>query len=204
MIERALLVLGVLALAFGSYNALTFPAQIESYRIVFVHVPSAITSYLAFTVSFAYSILYLRSRDPTKDFFASASAKAGLVLAVIAFITGAIWAKSTWGTYFTWYEIREVMVLLLIFVYAVYFSIRNIVESEREKFSALYLIIAYITVPFSYVAGFFSPLHPRPFEAEFSFEWRVNLLLMISAFFAIYASYMLFRRKMVRTRNPQP
>lgn len=201
MIEKVLLAIGVLAFIFGVYNAVTLPAKIEIYRIVFIHVPSAITSYLAFTVSFLYSILYLRSRDLFKDFVANTSAKIGLVLAVIAFVTGAIWAKSTWGTYFTWYEVREVMVLLLIFVYAIYFSIRNIMESEKERFSAIYLIIAYVTVPFSYIAGFFSPLHPRPFEAEFSFEWRVNLFLMIFAFFALYSCYMILRAKAKKPKS---
>lgn len=201
MIERVLLAIGAIALIFGGYNAMTLPAKIESYRIVFIHVPSAITSYLAFTVAFLYSILYLRSKDPFKDFSANASAKIGLVLAIVAFITGAIWAKSTWGTYFTWYEVREVIVLLMIFVYAIYFSIRNIVESEKERFSALYLIVAYVTVPFSYIAGFFSPLHPRPFEAEFSPEWRLNLFLMIFAFSAIYASYMLLSRKAKKPKS---
>ncbi|MEM4291396.1 MAG: cytochrome c biogenesis protein CcsA, partial [Archaeoglobaceae archaeon] len=140
-------------------------------------------------------------KDSFKDFVANASAKIGLILAVIAFVTGAIWAKSTWGTYFTWYEIREVLVLLLIFVYAIYFSIRNIVESEKERFSALYLIIAFVTVPFSYIAGFFSPLHPRPFEAEFSFEWRLNLFLMIFGFFTNYASYMLWIAKAKKPKS---
>ncbi|MEM3505779.1 MAG: cytochrome c biogenesis protein CcsA [Archaeoglobaceae archaeon] len=201
MIEKVLLAIGAVALVFGGYNAMTLPTKIESYRIVFIHVPSAITSYLAFTVSFLYSILYLRSKDSFKDFVANASAKIGLILAVIAFVTGAIWAKSTWGTYFTWYEIREVLVLLLIFVYAIYFSIRNIVGSEKERFSALYLIIAFVTVPFSYIAGFFSPLHPRPFEAEFSFEWRLNLFLMIFGFFTSYASYMLWIAKAKKPKS---
>lgn len=201
MLEKILLVIGATMLLIGTYNAMTLPAKIEIYRIVFVHVPSAITSYLAFTISFLYSILYLRSKDLFRDFIANVSAKIGFFLAVVAFITGAIWAKNTWGTYFTWYEIREVLVLILIFVYAIYFSIRNIVENEKERFSALYLIIAYVTVPFSYIAGFFSPLHPRPFEAEFSLEWRVNLFLMLFAFFALYSSYMLWSARRKRPKS---
>ncbi|MFN3384512.1 MAG: cytochrome c biogenesis protein [Archaeoglobaceae archaeon] len=201
MLEKVLLVVGAAMLLVGAYNATALPAKIEIYRIVFIHIPSAITSYLAFTVSFLYSILYLRSRDLFKDFIANVSAKIGLFLAVVAFITGAIWAKETWGTYFTWYEIREVLVLILIFVYAIYFSLRNIVENEKERYSALYLIVAYVTVPFSYIAGFFSPLHPKPFEAEFSFEWRLNLFLMLFAFFALYSSYMFWNARKKKPKS---
>lgn len=201
MIEKLLLATGVLMLLIGGYNAITLPAKIESYRIVFIHVPSAITAYLAFTISFVCSIIYLRNRDQFKDFLANVSAKMGLLFAIIAFLTGAIWAKSAWGAYFTWYEIREVLVLLLIFVYVVYFSIRNVVEQEKEKFSAIYLIVAYVTVPFSFIAGFFSPLHPRPFEAEFSFEWRANLFLMIAAFSALYFSYFFWNAKVKKPKS---
>ncbi|MCS7119424.1 MAG: cytochrome c biogenesis protein CcsA [Archaeoglobaceae archaeon] len=191
MLSKILLFIGVLLLSLGTYNAFTLPAKIESYRIVFFHVPSAITAYLAFTVSFIYSILYLRSSDLSKDRTAFISAKFGIIMALIAFLSGSIWAKSTWGTYFTWYEIREVIVLLLLFIYAIYFSLRNLIETDKARLSALYLIVAYLTVPASYVAGFFSPLHPRPFEAEFSPEWRLNLLLMILAFSLIYVSYLI-------------
>ncbi|NHW88182.1 MAG: cytochrome c biogenesis protein CcsA [Archaeoglobales archaeon] len=187
---RLILLIAIAMLLFGIYNSFSLPAKIESYRIVFLHVPSAIASYLAFTVSFIYSISFLRNSSPKSDEIASRSAKFGFIMAIVAFISGAIWAKETWGAYFTWYEIREVIVLLMLFIYAVYFSLRNLVE-EKARISAIYLIIAYITVPLSYISGFFSPLHPRPFEAEFSPEWRLNLILMIISFALIYASYML-------------
>ncbi|MCX8172113.1 MAG: cytochrome c biogenesis protein [Archaeoglobaceae archaeon] len=180
---------GFVLLIYGSYNAFTMRADIESYRIVFFHVPSAITAYVAFGVSFGSAILYLRSRNQSKDVLAYVSAKYGFSMALAAFLSGAIWAKVTWGAYFTWFEIREVLVLLLLFVYAVYFSLRNVVETDKARVSSIYLIIAFVTVPFSYIAGFFSPLHPRPFESEFSIEWLTNLFVMIVAFILIYLSY---------------
>lgn len=186
-----LAIIGLIMLLYGSYKAYTMPAEIEGYRIVFFHVPSAITSYFAFTISFVSAILYLRSEEPKKDLLAYISAKYGFSMALAAFLSGAIWAKITWGAYFTWFEIREVIVLLLLFIYAVYFSIRNVVESDKARISSLYLIIAFITVPFSYVAGFFSPLHPKPFEAEFSPEWLTNLWIMIFAFLILYIAYTL-------------
>ena len=193
---KIILLLAIAMLIAGTYNALTLPAKIEIYRIVFLHIPSAITSYIAFTVSFIYSISFLRSGSLEKDAIASTSARFGFIMIIIAFLSGAIWAKETWGAYFTWYEIREVIVLLMIFIYTIYFSIRNLVE-EKARISALYLIIAYITVPISYISGFFAPLHPRPFEAEFSTEWRLNLILMLMAFALLYASYMLIEKKKI-------
>lgn len=182
--------IGAILLIYGTYKAYTLPAKIESYRIVFFHVPSAITAYLAFTISFISSISYLQSENLRRDLLASISAKYGFSMALAAFVSGAIWAKITWGAYFNWYELREVIVLLLLFVYAVYFSLRNVVEGDKAKVSAIYLIIAFLTVPFSYIAGFFSPLHPRPFESDFSPEWLINLLTMILAFSLLYSTYL--------------
>ncbi|MDK2795596.1 MAG: heme exporter protein [Archaeoglobaceae archaeon] len=182
--------IGAILLIYGTYKAYTLPAKIESYRIVFFHVPSAITAYLAFTISFISSISYLQSENLRRDLLASISAKYGFSMALAAFVSGAIWAKITWGAYFNWYELREVIVLLLLFVYAVYFSLRNVVEGDKAKVSAIYLIIAFLTVPFSYIAGFFSPLHPRPFESDFSLEWLINLLTMILAFSLLYSTYL--------------
>jgi heme exporter protein C len=193
---KLLLTIGLILLLYGSYTAYKISAKIESYRIVFFHVPSAITSYFAFTVSFVSAILFLREENPRKDLLAYISAKYGFSMAAAAFISGAIWAKVTWGAYFNWFEIREIVVLLLLFVYAVYFSIRNVVESDRARVSSIYLIIAFVTVPFSYVVGFFSPLHPRPFESEFSQEWMANLAIMIFAFLLLYVAYTILEYKL--------
>ncbi len=198
---KLLLLAGLILLLYGSYNAYTIPAKIESYRIVFFHVPSAITSYFAFTVSFISAIRFLKSEDPNKDLLAYISAKYGFSMAIAAFVSGAIWAKVTWGAYFNWFEIREIIVLLLLFVYAVYFSIRNVVESDKARVSSIYLIIAFVTVPFSYVVGFFSPLHPKPFESEFSQEWITNLGTMIFAFLLLYAAYTILEYKLAHQNS---
>lgn len=193
---KLLAVIGLILLLYGSYNAYTLPAKIESYRIVFFHVPSAITAYAAFTVSFASAVMFLRSGESNRDLLAHISAKYGFSMAIAAFLSGAIWAKVTWGAYFNWFEIREILVLLLLFVYAIYFSLRNIVETDRARVSSIYLIIAFVTVPFSYVAGFFSPLHPKPFEAEFSAEWLTNLGVMMLAFLILYVAYTIWEYKL--------
>ncbi|MEM2727401.1 MAG: cytochrome c biogenesis protein CcsA [Archaeoglobaceae archaeon] len=195
-LAKTIAVIGLILLLYGSYNAYTMPARIESYRIVFFHVPSAITAYVAFAVSFVSAIIYLRSGEPNRDLLAYVSAKYGFSMATAAFLSGAIWAKVTWGSYFNWFEIREIIVLLLLFIYAVYFSLRNVLETDKARVSSIYLIIAFITVPFSYIAGFFSPLHPKPFEAEFSAEWLTNLGVMITAFVILYVAYTVWEYKL--------
>ncbi|MEM0330992.1 MAG: cytochrome c biogenesis protein CcsA [Archaeoglobaceae archaeon] len=193
---KLLALIGLLLLIYGLYNAYTIPAKIESHRIVFLHVPAAITAYAAFTVSFASAVIYLRSGESKRDLLAYVSAKYGFSMALAAFLSGAIWAKVAWGAYFTWFEIREIIVLLLLFVYAIYFSLRNAVETDKARVASIYLIIAFVTVPFSYVAGFFSPLHPKPFEAEFSADWLTNLGIMILAFLILYVAYALWEYKL--------
>ncbi len=200
-LAKLAMLMGIFLLIYGTYNAYSLPAKIESYRIVFFHVPSAITAYLSFTVSSIFAALYLKSGNQNRDLLAFISAKYGFFMALAAFISGAVWAKVTWGAYFNWYEVREVIVLLLLFVYAVYFSIRNVVELDKERVSAIYLIVAFITVPFSYVAGFFSPLHPRPFESEFSFDWLMNLIVMILAFSLLYSAYVALEYRLAKDQK---
>ncbi len=93
--------LGLLLLPLGLYLALAAPPDVNQgylVRIMYLHVPGAWLGYLAFLVTFLYSLLYLFRQDPRYDRVASASAEIGLVFMGLALVTGMLWARPTWGS----------------------------------------------------------------------------------------------------------
>ena len=136
----------------------------ESSRIVFFHVPCAWTSALAFLVAAAYSAAYLYRRNPRHDDIAAGAVRIGLVFAVLALITGALFAKIMWGAYWNW-DPRESSFLLLIFLYAAYLFLRAAVEDpeRRARMSAAYALFAVVLMPFLFFVAprVTSSLHPQ-------------------------------------------
>ena len=121
----------------------------ESSRIVFFHVPCAWTASLAFLVAAGYSIAYLASRNPWHDDVAAASVKLGLLFAILALVTGSLFAKIMWGAYWNW-DPRESSFLLLLFLYAAYLFLRAAIEDpeRRARLSAAYALFAAVLMPF--------------------------------------------------------
>ncbi|MCI0449525.1 MAG: cytochrome c biogenesis protein [Chlorobi bacterium] len=150
--------------------ALLFPVPAigtmgDKARILFFHVPSAWVSVVAFMMSLAYGIAYLKKRDVIYDYKASSSAGLGLLFAILATVTGAIWAKFEWGAYWNW-DPRQTSIFVLILIYGAYFALRSAIESEeaRAKLSSVYSILAGITVPFFIfiLPRIVETLHPDP------------------------------------------
>lgn len=135
----------------------------ESSRIVFFHVPMAWIAVLAFLVSCITSVMYLRRRDPKDDIRASVSAGLGLLFAVLATTTGAVFAKIMWGAYWNW-DPRQTSITILLLIYAAYFALRSAVPDpeKRATLSAVYSILAFVTVPFLMfvVPRIYWSLHP--------------------------------------------
>ncbi len=135
----------------------------ESSRIVFFHVPTAWVATLAFLVSCIASVMYLRRREPKDDHRAAVSAGLGLLFAVLATVTGAIFAKIMWGAYWNW-DPRQTSITILLLIYAAYFALRGAVQDEekRASLSAVYSILAFVTVPFLMfvVPRIYFSLHP--------------------------------------------
>lgn len=138
-------------------------------KIFYFHVAVAIAGLVAFLVAAVYGILYLRSRQERHDEVSSVSAGIGLAFSVLVVITGSIWAKASWGTWWVWEDPRLVTFLVVLLLYAAYFVLRSSLEGERRlRFSAIYLIIAFASVPLSFysvrVARSF--VHPVVFTGQ--------------------------------------
>lgn len=117
-------------------------------RIIYFHIPAAWVSVVAFAVCTAYSVGYLRNRRTQNDAAASFSAELGMLFCVIATVSGSIFAKATWGSYWNW-DPRETSIFVLLLIYGAYFALRSSVDdpARRGSLSAVYGVLAFITVP---------------------------------------------------------
>jgi heme exporter protein C len=125
------------------------PGLEDKARIIFFHVPMAWVTTLAYLVSLFFAIRYLGKRDPIDDIRSSASAGLGLLFCILATVTGSLWAKFNWGSFWNW-DPRETSIFVLLLIYGAYFALRSSidVEEKRATLSAVYAIIAGATAPF--------------------------------------------------------
>ena len=121
----------------------------ESSRIFYYHIPQAWICVLAFAMAIFYSIQYLRTKQQRYDDRAAEAAALGLVFCILATLTGSIFAKVTWGSFWNW-DPRETSIFILLLIYGAYFALRGAIEAEerRAALSAVYAIFAFVTVPF--------------------------------------------------------
>lgn len=125
------------------------PGLEEKARNIFFHVPTAWTTVVAFLVSLYYGAQYLRTRNIDHDISSVSAASLGFMFCFLATVTGSIWAKFNWGSFWNW-DPRETSIFILLLIYGAYFALRSSLEVEetRAKLSAVYSIVAGLTVPF--------------------------------------------------------
>lgn len=169
-VQRSALLMGVsLVLLAGIYvRALRFTpteaVQGLAQKIFYIHVPSAWVAFLAFGLVGICSVLYLLMRDPRLDRFAAASAEVGVVFTTGVLLTGPMWGKPIWGTWWTW-DARLTSTLFLWFIYFGYLVLRSAVHEpgQRARFAAVLGILGALLVPFIHVSVYlFRTLHPQP------------------------------------------
>ncbi len=116
---------------------------VDAYRIFYFHVPQAWVASLAFLISMIYSIRFLKTKNMEYDTKALTANKLGVMFAVVATVTGSIFAKMTWGEFWNWSEIREVSIFILLLIYGGYFALRSAVSDPdtRANLSAVISII---------------------------------------------------------------
>ena len=117
----------------------------ETIRNLYFHVPMWFTMIFLFGVSTVYSLLYLRNSDLKHDRIASAAANVGLVFGILGTLTGSIWAKYTWGAWWT-NDVKLNGAAVSIIIYIAYMIFRGSVDDEFKKgrVSAVYNIFAFV------------------------------------------------------------
>ncbi|HZM26357.1 MAG TPA: cytochrome c biogenesis protein CcsA [Gemmatimonadales bacterium] len=189
-------VAAVLALGFTPIEARQGLAQ----KIFYLHVPSAWSALLAFSLVGIAGGLYVWLEDPRLDLFAAASAEVGVAFAAVMLTTGPIWAKPIWGTWWTW-DARLTLTLFLFFLFVGYLALRAAVHDrhERARFSAVVGIMGLLLVPFIHLSVYlFRTLHPQPIvlkPSAPSLPWEMLRTLLVSTvmFTLLYIGYVTIR-----------
>lgn len=123
--------------------------QGDAVRLMYVHVPMALLSYLAFAITAVGSVQYLRKRSRWWDTMAHASAEIGVVFCGLTLVTGAIWGRPTWNTWWEWGDVRLVTTLVLFLMYLGYLAFRSVPGDPhvRAKRAAVVALVAVVDIP---------------------------------------------------------
>jgi len=131
-------------------------------RIFYFHVASAWVGFFGFFVTFLAGIVYLARAERRWDILALSSVEIGLTFITMAVVTGSLWARPVWGTYWTW-EPRLTISAIQLLLYVSYIMLRGAIENPEQKarFAAVYGIVAFVTVPLSWFAiRWWRTIHP--------------------------------------------
>src|SRR5215510_12181249 len=161
-----------------------------SQKIFYVHVPIALTAYACFGLGAWKAFRLLATRGERYDLESYTGVHLGTIFGVLTLVTGAIWAKASWGVWWTWSSNQ--LVLFLVLFYCAYFMLRFSVEPgpRRERISAVYALFGVALIPVSFFAIRLANdfIHPTVFTrdgpqmtgemfAAFCFSWAAITLV---------------------------
>ena len=147
--------LAILFAAFGLYVgffvAPTDATQGESYRIIFIHVPAAWMSMFLYLVMASWAAIGLIMNTRVSSMMASAIAPTGALMTVLALVTGSLWGRPTWGTYWVW-DARLTSELVLLFLYLGFLALQAAIDDPRraDKAGAILALVGVINIPIIY------------------------------------------------------
>lgn len=155
-----------------SFSLVFFYAPLDAdqgfvQKIFYLHVPLAIVALLGFVAGGVFAILHLRSGEARWDAYSYVSIHISVIFGVAVLITGAIWAKASWGHWWVWDEPTLVSFLIVFLMYATYYPFRYAIEDrERQaRYASVFAIAAGAFVPLNFIAVRLaeSLVHPRVF-----------------------------------------
>jgi heme exporter protein C len=179
------------------FYAPTDPDQGFSQRIFYFHVPIALTAYACFGWGAWKALLVLWRRDDRADLESYVAIHLGVIFGALTLITGSIWARASWGVWWSWSENQLVLFLVLFLFYCAYFMLRFSLEPGRQRanMSAVYALFGVVLIPVSFLAIRLSQkfIHPIVFNshgpqmtgAQF-FTFCVSLAAMLALFSLLY------------------
>tara|TARA_B100001123_G_scaffold449344_1_gene614299 strand:+ start:2757 stop:3392 length:636 start_codon:yes stop_codon:yes gene_type:complete len=170
--------------------------QGEIQRLLYIHVPTAWLAMLSFLVVFLMSLLYLVQRKLKWDVLAVSAVEIGVLSTALTLIVGSLYARPTWGIWWTW-DPRLTTTALLLIIYIGYLIVRSMTEDpeQRARWAAVIGVIGFIQVPIVYLSVFWwrslhqPPSSPRSMAAGFGLVLLLNLIAYTIAF-----TYLVMRR----------
>jgi heme exporter protein C len=188
---------GALAMAF-----FTPPEAIQGNvaRLFYIHVPSILVAYLCFTATLVGGVGYLLTKRRGWDHLALASAEVGVVYTGLTIVIGMIWAKPTWGVYWTW-SARLTLTAVLFFAYLGYLALRRAIEDPeaRARRAAVFGILTIVLIPIVHFSVLWwrdvhqPPTLLRPDEMQMDG-------VLLAAFYAGMVAYSLVAAALIRRR----
>ncbi|PID59946.1 MAG: heme ABC transporter permease [Gammaproteobacteria bacterium] len=194
----------VLLLGAGLYQGLVVAPpdyeQGETYRIMYVHVPSAWLSMFIYMVMAMSSAIFLVWRIKVADIIALASAPIGVAFTAAALVTGSFWGRPTWGTWWEW-DARLTSELLLLFIYLGYLALRNAYENPQSaaRAAAVLAIVGAVNIPvIHFSVEWWNSLHQPATITKIDtpsihISMLIPLLLMVLAFQLLYFHHLCVR-----------
>ncbi len=185
--------------------------QGESYRIIFVHVPSAWMSLFIYVVMAFCGIVIIVWRMKLAEVVLISSAPIGASFTFLALVTGSLWGKPMWGAWWVW-DARLTSELILLFLYLGVIGLHNAIEDKRiaARAVAILAIVGVVNIPIiHYSVEWWHSLHQGPTVTKFdkpSIHWSMLLpLLLMALSFQVYYVVALFQRcraeLLLRERN---
>ena len=209
--ERVLGLLAAFGLLTGLYIGFFYAppdaVQGEVQRIMYLHVPLILVSYLAFFVVFVMSILYLMRRQERHDAIAHSSAEIGVLFTALAIAAGSIWGRPTWGTWWTW-DARLTTTTILLLIFIGYLMLRTLVDdpSRGATFSAVLGIFGFLDIPIIHMSVvWWRTLHQppsvlRPGPSTVAPDMQVALYANLAAFVLLYGYFLVKRLRLEEAR----
>ena len=211
MIARALLFAWIAAwMVLGFMWAPVVPVLGDTTRVLYFHIPAAWVTVVALGWSMLQSVLYLARRRIEHDDQAAAAAELGILFCIVATVSGSMWAKAMWGSYWNW-DPRETSIFFLLLIYAAYLALRAAIDSEerRARLAAVYSCVAFVAVPFLIfvVPRIYATLHPSPIipdpREKGSMDPRIRtvFLAMLVGFTALFFWLLSLRARFARVER---
>ena len=177
-------------------------------RIFYFHVGIAWVAGLAMFVALVSSVLYLwRGEQRKYDIVAVSSIEIGVVFGIMVVLSGMLWARPVWNTWWTW-DPRLTTTAITLFIYIAYLMLRGAVDDpqRRSRFSAVYGIIAFATVPITFFATrWWNTIHPDLFgQGDFpplTSPMKAAMFISLAAFTLVYVVLLRSRVQVERTAD---
>lgn len=198
---------GLLGLVTGWVWGLVFAPedylQGNSYRIIFVHVPSASASMAVYLSMAIMAVISLVWRIKLADMVARQCVTVGMALTALALLSGAIWGKPTWGTFWVW-DARLTSMLIQFFLFVGLWAIHNAIDEQKlaDKAAAILVLVGVVNLPIiKFSVEWWNTLHqPATIritrETTMAIEMLIPLLLSMFATYLCVAGLVLYRTRM--------
>jgi heme exporter protein C len=196
-------VLAVIGLYLGFFVAPTDHQQGESYRIIFIHVPSAWMAMFLYLVMAFWAGVGLVFNTRLSAMMAQAIAPTGALMAFLSLWTGALWGRPTWGAYWVW-DARLTSTLILLFLYLGFMALQAAIDDPRraDKASAVLALVGVVNVPIIYFSvQWWNTLHQgasvKPGGSTMATVMLTAMMIMVFAFWMYCIAIALYRARVL-------